>query len=172
MECTVRWVGANAGMSFIGASGSGHAVVMDGAPEAGGRNLGPRPMEMLLMGTGGCSAFDVVLILQRARQKVSDCQVQLRATRAETDPKVFTDIHFHFVVSGQDLSAAAQNILLEAVEIGLGAVWLGIAPEIDRMEYIKKLFNLPNNVEVFGIIAVGYPEKEGANIFVDRYDIF
>lgn len=107
MECTVRWVGANAGMSFIGESGSGHAVVMDGAPEAGGRNLGPRPMEMLLMGTGGCSAFDVVLILQRARQKVSDCQVQLRATRAETDPKVFTDIHFHFVVSGQDLSAAA-----------------------------------------------------------------
>ena len=71
----------------------------------------------------------------------------------------------------QDLSAAAQNILLEAVEIGLGAVWLGIAPEIDRMEYIKKLFNLPNNVEVFGIIAVGYPEKEGANIFVDRYDV-
>ena len=107
MECTVRWVGANAGMSFIGESGSGHAVVMDGAPEAGGRNLGPRPMEMLLMGTGGCSAFDVVLILQRARQKVSDCQVKLRATRAETDPKVFTDIHFHFVVSGQDLSAAA-----------------------------------------------------------------
>lgn len=71
----------------------------------------------------------------------------------------------------QDLSAAAQNILLEAVEIGLGAVWLGIAPEIDRMEYIKKLFNLPNSVEVFGIIAVGYPEKEGANIFVDRYDV-
>ena len=107
MECTVRWVGANAGMSFIGESGSGHAVVMDGAPEAGGRNLGPRPMEMLLMGTGGCSAFDVVLILQRARQKVSDCQVQLRATRAETDPKVFTDIHFHFVVSGQGLSESA-----------------------------------------------------------------
>ena len=107
MECTVRWVGANAGMSFIGESGSGHAVVMDGAPEAGGRNLGPRPMEMLLMGTGGCSAFDVVLILQKARQKVSDCQVQLRATRAETDQKVFTHIHFHFIVSGQGLSESA-----------------------------------------------------------------
>ena len=107
MECTVRWVGANAGMSFIGESGSGHAMVMDGAPEAGGRNLGPRPMEMLLMGTGGCSAFDVVLILQRSRQKVSDCQVQLRATRAETDPKVFTQIHFHFIVSGQELSESA-----------------------------------------------------------------
>ncbi len=107
MECTVRWVGANAGMSFIGESGSGHAVVMDGAPEAGGRNLGPRPMEMLLMGTGGCSAFDVVLILQKARQKVTDCQVKLQATRAETDPKVFTQIHFHFIVSGEALSESA-----------------------------------------------------------------
>ncbi len=107
MDCTVRWAGSNAGMLFIGESGSGHSVVMDGAPEAGGRNLGPRPMEMLLMGTGGCSAFDVVLILQKSRQKVSDCQVQLRATRAETDPKVFTHIHFHFIVSGYELSEAA-----------------------------------------------------------------
>ena len=107
MECTVRWAGKNAGMSFIGESGSGHAVVMDGAPEAGGRNLGARPMEMLLMGTGGCSAFDVVLILQKSRQNVSDCQVHLDATRAESDPKVFTKIHFHFMVSGQGLSHAA-----------------------------------------------------------------
>ena len=107
MQCTVRWAGKNAGMSFIGESGSGHAVVMDGAPEVGGRNLGPRPMEMLLMGAGGCSAFDVVLILQKSRQNVSDCQVQLDATRAETDPKVFTKIHFHFVVSGHGLSNAA-----------------------------------------------------------------
>ena len=107
MECTVRWVGKNAGMSFIGESGSGHAVVMDGAPEAGGRNLGPRPMEMLLMGTGGCSAFDVVMILQKARQNVTDCQVHLDATRAQIDPKVFTKIHFHFVVSGNGLSRAA-----------------------------------------------------------------
>ena len=107
MQCTVRWAGKNAGMSFIGESGSGHAVVMDGALEAGGRNLGPRPMEMLLMGAGGCSAFDVVLILQKSRQNVSDCQVQLNATRAEVDPKVFTKIHFHFVVTGHDLSNAA-----------------------------------------------------------------
>ena len=114
MQCTVRWVGENAGMSFIGESGSGHAVVMDGAPEAGGRNLGPRPMEMLLMGTGGCSAFDVVLILQKARQKVSDCQVQLQATRAETDPKVFTAIHFHFIVSGQGLS---ESVVERAVKL-------------------------------------------------------
>ena len=114
MQCTVRWVGENAGMSFIGESGSGHAVVMDGAPEAGGRNLGPRPMEMLLMGTGGCSAFDVVQILQKARQKVSDCQVQLQATRAETDPKVFTAIHFHFIVSGQGLS---ESVVERAVKL-------------------------------------------------------
>ena len=107
MQCTVRWAGKNAGMSFIGESGSGHAVVMDGALEAGGRNLGPRPMEMLLMGAGGCSAFDVVLILQKSRQNVSDCQVQLNATRAVVDPKVFTKIHFHFVVTGHDLSNAA-----------------------------------------------------------------
>ena len=107
MECTVRWVGENAGMSFMGESGSGHAVIMDGAPEAGGRNLGPRPMEMLLLGTGGCTAFDVVLILKKSRQKVTDCQVRLTAERAPTDPKVFTSIHFHFIVSGVDLTQSA-----------------------------------------------------------------
>ncbi|AXF85135.1 hypothetical protein DTO96_100855 [Ephemeroptericola cinctiostellae] len=107
MECTVRWVGPQAGMSFIGESGTNHAVLMDGAPEAGGRNLGPRPMEMVLIGTGGCTAFDVVMILQKGRQAVSDCVVKLSATRAETDPKVFTSIHFHFVVSGNKLSEAS-----------------------------------------------------------------
>lgn len=107
MECTVRWVGPNAGMSFLGESGTNHAVLMDGAPEAGGRNLGPRPMEMVLIGTGGCTAFDVVMILQKGRQNVSDCVVKLTADRADTDPKVFTRIHFHFVVSGQQLSTAA-----------------------------------------------------------------
>ena len=107
MECTVRWVGPDAGMSFIGESGTNHAVLMDGAPEAGGRNLGPRPMEMVLIGTGGCTAFDVVMILQKGRQAVSDCVVKLSATRAETDPKVFTSIHFHFVVSGNKLSEAS-----------------------------------------------------------------
>ena len=107
MECTVRWVGPTAGMSFLGESGSNHAVLMDGAPEAGGRNLGPRPMEMVLIGTGGCSAFDVVMILQKSRQHVTDCVVKLSATRAETDPKVFTNIHFHFVVSGHQLTEAA-----------------------------------------------------------------
>jgi len=113
MECTVRWVGPNAGMSFLGESGSNHAVLMDGAPEAGGRNLGPRPMEMVLMGTGGCSAFDVVMILQKSRQKVTNCEVKLSATRAETDPKVFTNIHFHFIVSGHNLTEASVQRAVE-----------------------------------------------------------
>ncbi len=85
MECTVRWMGSDAGMSFVAESGSGHAIVMDGAPDAGGRNLGPRPMEMVLAGTGGCTAFDVVLILKRGRHAVSGCEVRLTAKRAEAD---------------------------------------------------------------------------------------
>ena len=104
MKTRVTWL---EDMTYVAESSSGHAVVLDGPPELGGHNLGPRPMEMLLMGTGGCSAFDVVLILQKARQKVTDCQVKLQATRAETDPKVFTQIHFHFIVSGEALSESA-----------------------------------------------------------------
>jgi putative redox protein len=113
MDCTVRWVGNEAGMSFIAETGSGHAVVMDGAPEAGGRNLGPRPMEMLLAGTGGCSAFDVVLILKKGRQAVSGCEVSLKAERAETDPKVFTHIHFHYRVTGKQLKPDAVARAIE-----------------------------------------------------------
>ncbi|OFZ73510.1 MAG: peroxiredoxin, partial [Betaproteobacteria bacterium RBG_16_64_9] len=100
MECRIRWV---EGMSFMAETGSGHAFIMDGAPEGGGRNLGPRPMETVLAGTGGCTAYDVVLILKRGRQAVSGCEVQLKAERADTDPKVFTRIHFHFVVRGRGL---------------------------------------------------------------------
>ncbi len=99
MECTVKWVGPE-GMTFVAETGSGHAVVMDGAPEGGGRNLGPRPMEMVLLGTGGCTAYDVVLILRKSGEPVTGCEVQMRAERAATDPKVFTSIHFHFVVRG------------------------------------------------------------------------
>lgn len=113
MDCTVRWVGNDAGMSFIAETGSGHAVVMDGAPEAGGRNLGPRPMEMLLAGTGGCSAFDVVLILKKGRQAVTGCEVSLKAERAETDPKVFTQIHFHYRVTGKQLKPDAVARAIE-----------------------------------------------------------
>jgi len=102
MECTVRWI--DGGMSFLAETGSNHAVLMDGAPEAGGRNLAPRPMELLLAGTGGCTAFDVVMILKKGRHAVTGCEVSLKAERAETDPKVFTRIHFHYRVSGKGLN--------------------------------------------------------------------
>lgn len=102
MECIVNWQGTD-GMSFSAEVGSGHLINMDGAPEAGGRNLAPRPMEMLLAGAGGCTAFDVVMILKKSRQKITGCRVKLEAIRAETDPKVFTHIHLKFIVTGQDL---------------------------------------------------------------------
>lgn len=114
MDCTVRWMGSDAGMAFVAESGSGHAVVMDGAPEAGGRNLGFRPMEMLLAGTGGCTAFDVVLILQRGRHAVSGCEVRLAADRAESDPKIFTRIHFHYRVKGKGLK---PEVVARAIEL-------------------------------------------------------
>ena len=101
MECKVKWI--EGGMSFLAETGSNHAVLMDGAPEAGGRNLAPRPMELLLAGTGGCTAFDVVAILKKGRHAVTGCEVSLTAERAETDPKVFTHIHFHFRVTGKGL---------------------------------------------------------------------
>ncbi len=124
MECTVRW---HDGMSFIAETGSGHLVAMDGAPEAGGRNLAPRPMEMLLAGAGGCTAFDVVLILKRGRQAVSGCEVKLMAERAETDPKVFTKIHFHFVVRGRDLKPASveRAIAMSAEKYCSASIMLG-----------------------------------------------
>lgn len=106
MECTVRWQ-ADAGMAFVAETGSGHLLAMDGAPDGGGRNLAPRPMETVLAGTGGCTAYDVVLILKRGRQPVTACSVKIDADRAETDPKVFTRIHMHFTVSGKGLQQAA-----------------------------------------------------------------
>lgn len=105
MECVVKWTGPG-GMSFVAETGSGHAVVMDGAPDVGGRNVGPRPMEMVLLGTGGCTASDVVVILSKSGQDVRGCEVRLHAERAETDPKVFTKIHMHFVVRGRNLKAS------------------------------------------------------------------
>ena len=106
MEVKVSWNGPS-GMSFRAQTGSGHMVAMDGAPEGGGHNLAPRPMEMVLLGTGGCTAYDVVLILKRGRADVRGCDVTLQAERAETDPKVFTKINFHFVVTGRDLKPEA-----------------------------------------------------------------
>lgn len=105
MECTVRWAGTP-GMSFLAETGSGHSVVMDGAPEGGGRDLAPRPMELVLAGTGGCTAYDVVLILRKSQQDVRACDVQLTAERAEKEPKVFTKIHFHFTVRGRNLKSS------------------------------------------------------------------
>jgi putative redox protein len=106
MECTVHWT-PSAGMAMLAETGSGHVLTMDGAPEGGGRNLAPRPMETVLAGTGGCTAYDVVLILKRGRHDVRGCQVRLKAERAPQDPKVFTAIHMHFVVGGRGLPAAA-----------------------------------------------------------------
>lgn len=100
MKARIKWV---QDVMFVGESGSGHGVVLDGAPEAGGRNLGMRPMELVLLGVGGCTAFDVVTILKKQRQAVVDCAAELQAERAETDPKVFTKIHIHFVVKGKGL---------------------------------------------------------------------
>lgn len=111
MECKIKWAGD--GVSFTAETGSGHRLVMDGAPEAGGRNLGPRPMELLLAGTGGCAAFDVVLILKKGRHDIRGCEATLSATRAESDPKVFTRIHFHFTVSGHNLKSEAVARAIE-----------------------------------------------------------
>ena len=115
MECTVSWTGAagtRSGMGFVAETGSGHVLAMDGAPDAaqpalGGQNLAPRPMETLLAGTGGCTAYDVVLILRRGRHDVRGCSVKLSAERASTDPKVFTRIHMHFTVTGKAVPMAA-----------------------------------------------------------------
>jgi len=106
MECTVNWVAAS-GMAFMAETGSGHVLMMDGAPDGGGRNLAPRPMETVLAGTGGCTAYDVVLILQRGRHQVKGCQVKLTSERAATDPKVFTSIRMHFIITGKDLPDSA-----------------------------------------------------------------
>lgn len=132
MECTVRWTGSDAGMSFVAESGSGHAVVMDGATDAGGRNLGPRPMEMVLAGTGGCTAFDVVLILRRGRHAISGCEVRLTAERAESDPKVFTHIHFHYRVKGRQLKpeAVARAIELSKDKYCSASIMIGKTAEI------------------------------------------
>jgi putative redox protein len=102
------------GMTFVAESETGHAIVVDAAPEIGGRNLGARPMELVLMGTGACSAVDVVLILRRARQEIRDCVVELDADRAAADPKVFTRIHFHYIVSGKTLN---ESQVARAIEL-------------------------------------------------------
>ena len=112
MECKVRWTGD--GMTFLAETGSNHVVAMDGAPEGGGRNLAPRPMEMVLLGTGGCTAYDVVVILRKSGQDVTGCEVNLTSERAQTDPKVFTRIHMHFTVRGRGLK---RNVVEHAIRL-------------------------------------------------------
>jgi putative redox protein len=129
MKARVKWV---EDVTFVGESGSGHAVVMDGPPESGGHNLGIRPMEMLLIGMGGCTAFDIVLILGKARQQVTDCIVEVEAERADTVPKVFTRIHVHFIVTGVDLSEkqVARAVELSAEKYCSASIMLGKAAVI------------------------------------------
>ncbi|MBI5626568.1 MAG: OsmC family protein [Nitrosomonadales bacterium] len=129
MKARVKWVEQ---ASFLGETESNHAVLMDGPPTAGGRNLGPRPMEMLLLGTGGCTSFDVVSILKKSRQAITDCYVELEAERAETDPKVFTKIHMHFVVTGKDIKpdAVEKAIKLSAEKYCSASIMLGATAAI------------------------------------------
>ncbi len=140
MECTVSWTG-NTGtkskMGFVAETGSGHVLMMDGAPDEakpdnGGQNLAPRPMETLLAGTGGCTAYDVVLILKRGRQDVRGCSVKLTSTRAETDPKVFTKIHMHFTVTGKDIPSATveRALALSHEKYCSASIMLGKTAEI------------------------------------------
>src|SRR5262249_7863401 len=132
MEGRVRWSGE--GMSFIAETGSNHLVAMDGAPDGGGRNLAPRPMEMVLVGTGGCTAYDVVVILRKSGQAVTGCEVKVTSERAQTDPKVFTKIHMHFVVSGKALK---RNVVERAIQLShdkycSASIMLGKTAEITQ----------------------------------------
>ncbi len=135
MKTRISWKG---NVSFLAESGSGHAVLMDGAPEAGGQNLGPRPMELLLMGLGGCTSFDVVLILKKARQEISDCVVEIEAQRASSDPKVFTDIHLHFIITG-------HNIKTQQVE---RAIDLSAEKYCSASIMLKQTVNITHDYEI------------------------
>ncbi len=125
----MKWI-ENA--SFVAETQSSHAIIMDGAPEGGGRNIGPRPMETVLAGTGGCTAYDVVSILKKARQQIGDCVVEVDAVRAPEDPKVFTRIHFHFVISGESVDPAKveRAIELSAKKYCSASIMLGKTAEI------------------------------------------
>jgi putative redox protein len=131
MECTVNWVPAS-GMAFVAETGSGHVLAMDGAPEGGGRNLAPRPMETVLAGTAGCTAYDVVTILRRGRHDVTGCQVKVTSERASMDPRVFTRIHMHFRVTGRAVPEAAvvRAVQLSHNKYCSASIMLGKTAEI------------------------------------------
>ncbi len=146
MKARVKWI---EGAAMLGESGSGHGIVMDGPPDLGGRNLGVRPMEMLLMGLGGCTQFDVLLILGKARQPVTDCVVELTAERAETDPKVFTSIHVHFIVTGRGLDPqrVERAIQLSAEKYCSASIMLGETATITHNFEIRDLDAVLASVE-------------------------
>ena len=131
MEIQVKWVD---GVMFVGESESGHAVVMDGPPNHGGRNMGIRPMEMLLLGVGGCASFDVIQILEKSRQHVTDCVAKVSAERVDAVPSVFSKIHLHFVVTGKNLKASAveRAVHLSAEKYCSASIMLGKAAEISH----------------------------------------
>ncbi|GAW86566.1 putative redox protein [Bathymodiolus platifrons methanotrophic gill symbiont] len=131
MEVRVKWVD---GMMFLGESESGHAVVLDGPPEIGGKNMGVRPMEMLLIGMGGCTSIDVMQILQKGRQNITDCVAEITAERVDTIPKVFSKIHVHFVITGKDLKEAvvARAVKLSAEKYCSASIMLEKAVEISH----------------------------------------
>ena len=132
MDCTLKWV---SDMTFLAETGSGHTVTMDGAPDAGGRNLAARPMELVLAGTGGCTAFDVMMILKRGRHDVRDCQVRLEADRAEQDPKVFTHIRMTYTVSGRNLKreVVERAVKLSAEKYCSASIMLAKVAEISHI---------------------------------------
>jgi putative redox protein len=138
VKARIKWV---QDATFVGESGSGHSVVIDGPPEAGGRNLGIRPMEMVLMGVGGCTAFDVMLILRKARQPVTDCVVELNAERAPSEPKVFTKIHIHFIVTGKELkeSQVKRAVELSAEKYCSASIMLRTSVEITHDYEIREV---------------------------------
>ena len=128
MDCTVRWTGD--GMTFLAETGSKHVVAMDGAPEGGGRDLAPRPMEMVLVGTGGCTAYDVVTILKKSGQDVRGCEVRVTSERAPTDPKVFTRIHLHFVVNGRGIAPGVVERAIALSHEKYCSVWHSLRQDI------------------------------------------
>jgi putative redox protein len=141
MKARIEWVQE---AMFVGESDSGHAVVMDGPPEGGGRNVGIRPMEMVLIGMGGCTAYDVIHILKKSRQRVDDCRVEIEARRAESEPRVFTHIHVHFIVSGRGLTETAvqRAVSLSAEKYCSASIMLGKTAEITHD------YEIVNGIEV------------------------
>jgi len=131
MKVRIKWI---ENVAFVGETGSNHAIVMDGAPEGGGRNIGPRPMETVLAGTGGCAAYDVVAILRKARQDITDCVVDVEADRAAEDPKVFTRIHFHFTIKGRNIKRehVERAIHLSADKYCSASIMLGKTAQISH----------------------------------------